>query len=150
MEIAVAGLTKRYGEFLAVDNVSFTVSQGEILGYLGPNGAGKSTTVKMLAGILAPSSGRILVDGRELQGDALSMKQRIGYVPESGGLYESLTGFEFLQLAGRLYHMDDAVIDHKAQEILQALRLGGSDARKAIELFQGNAAEGADQLGPDP
>jgi ABC-2 type transport system ATP-binding protein len=126
MEIEVVGLTKRYGEFLAVDNVSFTVSQGEILGYLGPNGAGKSTTVKMLTGILAPSGGRILVDGRELQSDALPMKQRIGYVPESGGLYESLTGFEFLQLAGRLYHMDDAVINHKAQEIFRLFDLNGA------------------------
>jgi ABC-2 type transport system ATP-binding protein len=126
VEIEVVGLTKRYGDFLAVDNVSFTVHQGEILGYLGPNGAGKSTTVKMLTGILAPSGGRIRVDGRELQGDVLAVKQRIGYVPESGGLYESLTGFEFLQLAGRLYHLDDAVIRHKAHELLRLFDLEGA------------------------
>jgi ABC-2 type transport system ATP-binding protein len=125
VEIEVVGLTKRYGELLAVDNVSFTVHQGEILGYLGPNGAGKSTTVKMLTGILAPSGGSILIDGAELHGDAVSMKQRIGYVPESGGLYESLTGFEFLQLVGRLYHMDDAVVHYKAQEFLRLFDLNG-------------------------
>jgi ABC-type uncharacterized transport system ATPase subunit len=86
MNIEVSGLTKSYGDVLAVDHVSFSVAQGEILGYLGPNGAGKSTTVKMLTGILAPTRGLILADGREVQEDALAMKQRIGYVPESGGL----------------------------------------------------------------
>jgi ABC-2 type transport system ATP-binding protein len=126
VEIEVVGLTKKYGDFPAVNDVSFKVNQGEILGYLGPNGAGKSTTVKMLTGILAPSGGRILIDGRDLQGDALSVKQRIGYVPESGGLYESLSGFEFLQLAGRLYHLDDAVISRKAQEILRLFDLEGA------------------------
>jgi ABC-2 type transport system ATP-binding protein len=126
VEIEVVGLTKKYGDFLAVDDVSFKVNQGEILGYLGPNGAGKSTTVKMLTGILAPSAGRILIDGRDLRDDALSVKQRIGYVPESGGLYESLSGFEFLQLAGRLYHLDDAVIGRKAHEILRLFDLEGA------------------------
>lgn len=123
MKIEVSGLTKSYGDFLAVDNVSFTVNQGEILGYLGPNGAGKSTTVKMLTGILSPSGGRILADGVEVQGNALSMKERIGYVPESGGLYESLTGFEFLQLVGRLYHLEDAAIAHKASEFFRLFDL---------------------------
>jgi len=123
MKIEVMALTKRFGEFLAVDNVSFQVEQGEILGYLGPNGAGKSTTVKMLCGILAPTSGRILVDGQDVQGNAVSMKQQIGYVPETGGLYESLTGFEFLQLVGRLYHIDEAVIGRKAQEFLRLFEL---------------------------
>jgi ABC-2 type transport system ATP-binding protein len=123
MKIEVSGLTRRYGEFLAVDNVSFTVGQGEILGYLGPNGAGKSTTVKMLTGILSPTSGRILADDVEVQGNGLSMKQRIGYVPESGGLYESLTGFEFLQLTGRLYHLEEAVIERKAREFFRLFDL---------------------------
>lgn len=123
MKIEVSELTKRYGDFPAVSNVSFTVGQGEILGYLGPNGAGKSTTVKMLTGILAPTSGRVLVDGKEMQGGALSMKERIGYVPESGGLYESLTGFEFLQLVGRLYHLEESVIEHKANEFFRLFDL---------------------------
>ena len=126
MKIEVSELTRHYGDFVAVDNVSFSVAQGEILGYLGPNGAGKSTTVKMLTGILSPTSGRILVDGQEVQDNILSIKQRIGYVPESGGLYESLTGFEFLQLVGRLYHLDEAVIEHKAYEFFRLFELEGA------------------------
>src|SRR6185369_16403421 len=112
--IEVQLLTKTYSSIPVVDRVSFSVQPGEILGYLGPNGAGKSTTVKMLTGILAPSSGRILIDGKDMQQNAVALKQRIGYVPESGGLYESLTGFEFLQLVGRLYHLEDAAVERKA------------------------------------
>jgi ABC-2 type transport system ATP-binding protein len=123
MKIEASGLTKKYGEFLAVDNVSFQVNPGEILGYLGPNGAGKSTTVKMLIGVLAPTSGKILFDGQDAQANPLALKQRIGYVPESGGLYESLTGFEFLQLVGRLYHMPDPLIEKKATEFLRLFDL---------------------------
>jgi ABC-2 type transport system ATP-binding protein len=126
MKIKVSGLTKFYGQFAAVNDVSFEVAQGEIVGYLGPNGAGKSTTVKMLIGILPPSSGSILVDGIEVQGNVVSIKQQIGYVPESGGLYESLTGLEFLQLVGRLYHMEEAVIEHKAHEFFRLFGLESS------------------------
>jgi ABC-2 type transport system ATP-binding protein len=123
MNIEVSSLTKKYGDAVAVDNISFQVRRGEILGYLGPNGAGKSTTVKMLTGILAPTSGRILIDGLNVVENSLSIKQRIGYVPESGGLYESLTGFEFLQLVGRLYHLEEDVITHKATEFFRLFDL---------------------------
>ena len=123
MNIEVSALTKKYGDTVAVDNVSFQVRRGEIIGYLGPNGAGKSTTVKMLTGILAPTSGRISIDGLDLVEHSLSIKQRIGYVPESGGLYESLTGFEFLQLAGRLYRLEEEVITHKAREFFRLFDL---------------------------
>jgi ABC-2 type transport system ATP-binding protein len=123
MKIEVLDLTRKYGEFLAVDHISFRVDHGEIVGYLGPNGAGKSTTVKMLTTILPPSSGQILIDGIDITADSLRIKQRIGYVPESGGLYESLTGFEFLQLVGRLYHLDEATLDYKIQEFFRLFGL---------------------------
>ena len=123
MNIEVSSLTKKYGDSVAVDDVSFQVKRGEIVGYLGPNGAGKSTTVKMLTGILAPTSGRILIDGLDVVENSLSIKQRIGYVPESGGLYESLTGFEFLQLVGRLYHLEEEAITHKATEFFRLFAL---------------------------
>jgi ABC-2 type transport system ATP-binding protein len=123
MKLEVVQLCKRYGDLTAVDHVSFTVGQGEIVGYLGPNGAGKSTTVKMLTGVMPPSEGRILIDGLDLRENALAIKQRIGYVPESGGLYESLTGFEFLQLVGRLYHLEESLIRHKAVELLRLFGL---------------------------
>jgi ABC-2 type transport system ATP-binding protein len=126
MKIKVSDLTKRYGEFVAVDRISFEVAAGEILGYLGPNGAGKSTTVKMLTGIMRPTEGSILIDGRPLLDDPLWIKQRIGYVPEAGGLYESLTGLEFLQLVGRLYHLQEAMILDKAREFLRLFGLEDS------------------------
>jgi ABC-2 type transport system ATP-binding protein len=123
MMIQVSDLTKWYGNFLAVDRVSFNVDRGEILGYLGPNGAGKSTTVKMLTGILPPSGGQIVIDGQDVRENSLAVKQRIGYVPETGGLYESLTGYEFMQLVGRLYHLGEDVIDHKAREFFRLFEL---------------------------
>ncbi len=123
MKIQVSDLTKKYGDFLAVDRISFQVNPGEILGYLGPNGAGKSTTVKMLTGVIRPTSGTIMIDGRPLLDDPLWAKQQIGYVPEAGGLYESLTGFEFLQLVGRLYHLEEDLIQHKAREFMRLFGL---------------------------
>jgi ABC-2 type transport system ATP-binding protein len=123
MRIQVSQLTKKFGEFAAVDNISFEVSHGEILGYLGRNGAGKSTTVKMLTGILAPTAGRILIDGSDVVENATAIKEKIGYVPESGGLYESLTGYEFLELMGRLYHLREDVIARKAREFLRLFEL---------------------------
>ncbi|MBI4468986.1 MAG: ABC transporter ATP-binding protein [Acidobacteria bacterium] len=123
MLIEVTSLTKRYGDITAVDDVSFQVDRGEILGYLGPNGAGKSTTVKMLTGIISPTGGRIVIDGVELSPTTLEVKQRIGYVPETGGVYESLTGFEFLQLIGRLYHMPEELIERKIREFFRLFNL---------------------------
>jgi ABC-2 type transport system ATP-binding protein len=123
VKIQVSNLTKRYGDFVAVDRISFEVNGGEVLGYLGPNGAGKSTTVKMLTGILRPTEGTILIDGRPLLDDPMWIKQRIGYVPEAGGLYESLTGLEFLQLVGRLYHLPEDLILTKAREFMRLFGL---------------------------
>ncbi len=123
MKIQVSNLTKCYGTFVAVDRISFQVDDGEILGYLGPNGAGKSTTVKMLTGVLRPTEGDILIEGRPLMDDPLWVKERIGYVPEAGGLYESLTGLEFLQLVGRLYHLQEDLILDKAREFMRLFGL---------------------------
>ncbi|MEO0248218.1 MAG: ABC transporter ATP-binding protein [candidate division WOR-3 bacterium] len=116
--IEVRNLSKRYDGILAVDNISFTVNQGEILGYLGPNGAGKSTTVKMMTGVIRPTSGSIIIDGIDLYENPIEIKRRIGYVPETGGLYESLTAYEYLQLVGRLYRMNESSLDHRIEEFM--------------------------------
>jgi ABC-2 type transport system ATP-binding protein len=81
--LEVRALTKRYGALLAVDNISFTVNRGEVVGYLGPNGSGKSTTINMVVGLLEPSSGSIALDGRSRDEDPIAYKRRIGYVPDS-------------------------------------------------------------------
>ena len=105
--IELQNLKRAFGNRVAVDGVSFFVPPGQICGYLGPNGAGKTTTVKMLTGMIPPTSGSASVAGFEVVKNPLEVKKRIGYVPESGALYQSLTPLEYLQFTGRLYHMDE-------------------------------------------
>src|SRR5690242_4498404 len=109
--LEVRHLSKRFNGLPAVDDVSFAITPGEILGYVGPNGAGKSTTVKMVIGLLEPSDGRILYDGRSILDNLPDFQRRLGYVPEEPNLYPFLNGREYLQLAGRLRGMDRAVLD---------------------------------------
>ena len=115
--IHVSHLTKKYGATLAVDDISFDIQQGEIVGYLGPNGAGKSTTLKMLIGLLQPTSGEISVAGYDAATELLELKGRIGYVPEEAQLYEHLTLVEHLQLMGRLYQVEEKLIAEKIKDL---------------------------------
>lgn len=101
------GLTKRYGEFTAVDALDLTVQRGEVFGLLGPNGAGKTTTIKMLIGLLRPTAGSVTIAGHDVQHDAMAVKRLIGYVPDQPFLYDKLTGREFITLIGRLYGVND-------------------------------------------
>ncbi|HXG94703.1 MAG TPA: ABC transporter ATP-binding protein [Blastocatellia bacterium] len=106
-------LTKIYPSIVAVNQISLTIPSGQLVGYLGPNGAGKSTTVKMLTGMLAPTSGTAQIYGLDIQRDSLEIKRMIGYVPESGAVYESLTGREYLEMVGRLYGLEDNLIRNR-------------------------------------
>jgi ABC-2 type transport system ATP-binding protein len=101
--IVVDKLTKRFGAQTAVDSLSFAVPPGQIVGFLGPNGAGKSTTLKMLTGMLEPSSGQATLCGFDLQREPLSVKRNVGFVPESGAVFESLSGLEYLEMVAALY-----------------------------------------------
>ncbi len=101
--IALHQLTKRFGEQLAVDTLSFEIPAGQIVGFLGPNGAGKSTTLKMLTGLVEPTSGTATICGLDLLREPIEVKKRIGFVPESGAVFESLTGLEYLELVAALY-----------------------------------------------
>ncbi len=101
--ISVSNLTKRFGSQLAVDNLSFEIPGGQIVGFLGPNGAGKSTTLKMLTGMITPSGGRATICGFDLQNDPINVKRNVGFVPESGAVFESLTGLEYLEMVAALY-----------------------------------------------
>ena len=101
-KLAVQNLTKRYRGVSVVNDVSFSVNSAEVTGYLGPNGSGKSTTVKILTGLVEPSSGRILFNGEDVRQDFIGFKRRIGYVPEEATVYPSLSAMEYLQLMGRL------------------------------------------------
>lgn len=117
------GLTKRYGALLAVDRIDFCLSRGEVLGYLGPNGSGKSTTVNMVVGLLQPSSGEILLDGKSQWDDPVAYKRRVGYVPEEPYLYTHLTALEYLTLVGRLRGIASAPLERKSADLLRLLQL---------------------------
>jgi ABC-2 type transport system ATP-binding protein len=105
--IEARGLTKRYSGQDAVAGIDLSIPSGQLVGLLGPNGAGKSTTIKMLIGMLRPTSGSALVGGFDVVRESLEVKRIVGYVPESGALFESLTGAEYLQLVAALYHIDE-------------------------------------------
>jgi ABC-2 type transport system ATP-binding protein len=114
-------LTKHYGALVAVQDVSFDVRPGEVLGLLGPNGSGKSTTVKILTGLLRPTAGDVRLDGRDVLADLDTYKAITGYVPEEPHLYTYLTGPEYLRLVGRLRGVPDRVLDEKIDRFLQLL-----------------------------
>jgi ABC-2 type transport system ATP-binding protein len=121
--LEVRNLTKRYNRIPAVNDVSFTIRRGEILGYLGPNGAGKSTTVKVLIGLIEPTNGEILFNGRDVRSDWPGFLRCVGYVPEEPHLYPQLSGREYLQLAGRLRGLRRAVLEHRMNEMLRLFSL---------------------------
>src|SRR6266480_3214393 len=108
--LEVRELTKKYRNRAVVDHVSFTVPPGQVTGYLGPNGSGKSTTVKMLAGLLPPTHGKILWDGHDIRHDLIGFKRRLGYVPEEAFVYPHLTGLEHLELIGRLRQLPERTV----------------------------------------
>ena len=116
-------LLKRYNRIPAVDDVSFTIRPGEILGYLGPNGAGKSTTVKVLTGLIEPTEGEIFFNGRNVRADWTGFQRRMGYVPEEPHLYPHLAGREYLQLVGRLRGIPRAVLEPRIDEMLRLFSL---------------------------
>src|SRR3954447_6106850 len=116
--ISTQGLSRRFGDLVAVDNVNLSVAPGQFFGFLGPNGAGKSTTIKMLTGLLAPSSGRIEILGLDLIQNSIEVKQQIGVVPEGMALFGRLTGAEYLSFVGRMYGLDSETAAKRTGELL--------------------------------
>jgi ABC-2 type transport system ATP-binding protein len=121
--IAIQELVKRYGSFTAVDGVSLDVAPGEIHGFLGPNGAGKTTTIRMIAGLLKPTSGRILVNGHDLAREPEAAKASLGFIPDRPFIYDKLTAGEFLRFHAGLYGMDDAAVAPRLTEMLELFEL---------------------------
>src|SRR6266496_4407637 len=117
--IEVQSLTKKYGEFTAVDDISLQVRRGEIFGFLGPNGAGKTTTIRILAGLSLPTSGEVRVDGLDVVRDGLRIKAMTGYIPDRPFLYEKLTGRELLQFVANLYGREWRDCEARSLELLR-------------------------------
>lgn len=116
-------LTRRFGQLTAVDNIDLRVTPGQFFGFLGPNGAGKSTTIKMLTGLLAPTSGRMELLGLDFASQSIEVKRQIGVVPEGMGLFDRLTGSEYLNFAGRMYGLDKQTARKRSEELLEFMQL---------------------------
>jgi ABC-2 type transport system ATP-binding protein len=135
--ITVTNLTKRFGGFVAVDGVTFDVDRGEIFGFLGSNGAGKSTTIRMLCGLLEPTSGVAIVDGIDVGRDPEGVKQRIGYMSQKFSLYEALTVDENIRFFGGVYGLDRARLDARRRFVLDMAGLAGRERTRTADLAGG-------------
>jgi len=135
MAISVEHLKRTYGAFTAVEDLTFDVAPGEIVGLIGPNGAGKTTTLRCLAGILRPTSGHVRVDGHDLVADPLEAKRRLAFMPDEPHLFEYLTVEEHLRLVARLYGVDG--FEARARALLEELELTGKERSLPGELSRG-------------
>ncbi|MDH3205206.1 MAG: ABC transporter ATP-binding protein [Gemmatimonadota bacterium] len=121
--LELQGVGKRYGGFNAVNSIDLTVARGEIFGFLGPNGAGKTTTIRMVAGVLRPSSGRILIGGEDLEQSPEAAKARVGYIPDRPYLYEKLSGGEFLRFVAGLWGREGDEVEIRLDRLLELFQL---------------------------
>lgn len=135
--IATQALTRRFGDLVAVDGVNLRVAPGQFFGFLGPNGAGKSTTIKMLTGLLAPSSGAVEILGLDLEKHSVEVKRQIGVVPEGMALFGRLTGAEFLSFAGRMYGLDREIAAKRAAELLEFMQLADQTGKLVTDYSHG-------------
>ncbi len=137
MDIVVENITKQFGPQKAVDNVSFTVKTGEILGFLGPNGAGKSTTMKAITCYLSPNQGDIKVGGISINEDPEAIKSKIGYLPESNPLYTDMPVINYLRFIAEIHGIDKAKINNRIREMVEVCGLEGEKHKKIGELSKG-------------
>jgi ABC-2 type transport system ATP-binding protein len=121
--IRLEGLTKAYGKFVAVNHIDLHVPRGELFGFLGPNGAGKTTTLRMIAGIMRPTAGRIWLGDDDLLANPMKAKARLGFIPDRPFVYEKLTGAEFLRFVAGLYRQDGEVVEKRIDELLEVFEL---------------------------
>jgi ABC-2 type transport system ATP-binding protein len=137
MNIRIEHLTKSYGAQKAVNDISFEVRPGEVLGFLGPNGAGKTTTMKMICGLSAPDSGTIEVGGRSVHSDLQSVRQQIGFLPENNPLYEDMPVLDFLSFTARVQGVEAGSIEQRIREMVGVCGLGSEKHKKIGELSKG-------------
>ena len=135
--IDTIALTRRFGDFTAVQDVNLRVDAGQFFGFLGPNGAGKSTTIKMLTGLLAPTSGTIRILGEDLKQNSAEVKRQIGVVPEGMALFGRLTAEEYLRFVGRMYGLDRATTVLRTQELLDFMHLADEQKKLIADFSHG-------------
>ena len=135
--VETSALVKQFGDFVAVDNINLRVNRGSFFGFLGPNGAGKSTTIKMLTGLLGPTSGTLRVLNFDVAKQPMEVKRRIGVVPEDLNLFERLTGAEMLSFTGRMYGLRREEIAQRSKELLDLMDLQDEPRKLIIEYSHG-------------
>ena len=135
--LELSGLTKRFGEHTAVDQLDLTLGRGELFCFLGPNGAGKTTTIKMITGLVRPSAGAAAVGGCDIQSDPIGAKRRLGYVPDHPYLYERLTCGEMMRFVGGLYRIDTALAAPRIAELLETFEIAHVANRLVSDLSHG-------------
>lgn len=137
MGISVKELTQIYGTQRAVDNISFEIPKGEIVGFLGPNGAGKTTTMKIITCYMPPTQGTVLVDGLHIAEHSLEIRRKIGYLPEHNPLYLDMYIHEFLRFVARLNHVEKKLRDKRVREVIEMTGLGREQSKKIGMLSKG-------------
>lgn len=135
--IQTQGLSRRFGELTAVEDVTMSVAPGQFFGFLGPNGAGKSTTIRMLTGLLEPSAGRIEILGEPFSAGSLDLKRQIGVVPEGMALLGRLTAREYLRFVGRMYGLDREITNQRTEELLEFMQLAEERNKLVTDFSHG-------------
>src|SRR5258706_9484053 len=135
--IKVEGLTKKYGRATAVNNISFEVQKGDIVGFLGPNGAGKTTTMRVLTCFLPPTDGKVTVAGFDVQKEPLEVKKRIGYLPETPPLYPEMEVHEYLRFAGRIKGVSGKDVGRRVDEVMERCALTDVRSKLISKLSKG-------------
>ncbi|MDR3667420.1 MAG: ABC transporter ATP-binding protein, partial [Ignavibacteriaceae bacterium] len=135
--LQLINLCKKFGSFSAVDDLNIHIQAGDFFGFIGQNGAGKTTTIKMITGLYAPTSGKVLINGIDISADPVKAKYHIGYIPDQPYLYEKLTGREFLFFTGGLYSIEKTLLNIRIKETIEALQIGDWIDKRTEEYSQG-------------
>ncbi len=135
--LKLKNLTKTFNSLIAVNNINLSIQKGELFGFLGPNGAGKTTTIKMIVGLLSPTSGNIFINDIDVWENPIKSKMKIGYIPDQPYLYDKLTGREFLYFSGGLYRLNKEIIKEKIDELTETLKIGSWLDKRTEEYSQG-------------
>jgi ABC-2 type transport system ATP-binding protein len=135
--IFVEDLTKTYGKQTAIDNISFTVNKGEIIGFIGPNGAGKSTTMKIITSYMAPDSGQVMINGEKVNGQTKNLKKNIGYLPENNPLYEDMAVVDYLKFCADIQGVDKKEVPQRIKSMIRLCGLNPEKHKRINELSKG-------------
>jgi ABC-2 type transport system ATP-binding protein len=135
--LEIKSIEKKFGSFTAVNKINLNIKKGELFGFLGPNGAGKTTTIKMIVGLLSPTSGNIILDSEDVWSNPIRSKMKIGYIPDQPFLYDKISGREYLHFCGGLFNIHKDVLNNRISEMIDILKIGEWIDKRTEEYSQG-------------